>query len=86
MVMDFGELSKVLDELLGPYDHKHIGIIPEGWSSNPEHVMNVPFKNTTAENLAKFWGEAIQKKISPVKLVEINVFETPRSKATWNPG
>lgn len=85
MVMDFGDLSKVLDDIIGPFDHRHIGIIPEGWTANLDHVINVPFENTTAENLAKFWGEKIQQKINPIKLVEINVFETPRSKATWNP-
>lgn len=85
MVMDFGDIKKIVDEILGPFDHKHLGTIPEGWTANPTHVMELPFEQTTAENLAKYWGTLIQEKIKPLKLVKIDVHETPMSLATWIP-
>ena len=85
MVMDFGDIKKIVDEILGPFDHKHLGTIPEGWTANPTHVMELPFEQTTAENLAKYWGTLIQEKIKPLKLVKIDFHDTPMSLATWIP-
>ena len=87
MLIDFGDLKKILSETLEPYDHKHLGTIPKGWSPNNDHVMPLPFKQTTAENLAKFWGEMINEKLEPLhlQLKNISVFESQSSKATWQP-
>lgn len=85
MVIDFGNLKKILNEILSPYDHRHLGTIPDGWQANKEHVISLPFEHTTAENLAEYWGKKIQDKIKPLKLIELSVHETPSSKATWIP-
>jgi 6-pyruvoyltetrahydropterin/6-carboxytetrahydropterin synthase len=85
MVMDFGDIKKIIDELLGSFDHKHLGVVPEGWTGNSEHIIPLPFMATTAENLAKYWGSLIQEKVKPLKLVKIDVHETPMSQATWIP-
>lgn len=85
MVIDFGDLKKILDKSFSKYDHMHLGTIPEGWTANPDHVITLPFEKTTAENLAKFWGMEIQKAVKPLKLVRIEVHETPDSMAIWIP-
>lgn len=85
MVMDFGDIKKILSEVLGPYDHKHLGTLPEGWTANPDHVMPLPFELTTAENLAQYWGTLIQEKLGSIKLVRIDIHETPQSVASWIP-
>ena len=85
MVIDFGDLKKIMDSVLGKNDHMHLGAIPDGWTANPDHVIPLPFEITTAENLAKYWGELIQEKIFPLKLIRIEVHETPTSMAIWVP-
>jgi 6-pyruvoyltetrahydropterin/6-carboxytetrahydropterin synthase len=85
MLIDFADLKKILADTLGVYDHMHLGVIPDGWSSNTNHVIPLPFNLTTAENLAKHWGQEVQEKIKPLKLVKICVYESSSSKASWIP-
>ena len=85
MVIDFGDLKRILDDILGKNDHMHLGAIPDGWTANPAHVIPLPFEKTTAENLARHWGMLIQKAIDPLKLIRIEVHDTPTSLAIWVP-
>jgi hypothetical protein len=48
-------------------------------------VVTLPFEHTTAENLAQHWGKEVIEVIKPLKLVKIDVYETPKNLATWIP-
>jgi hypothetical protein len=46
--------------------------------------MEVPFQQTTAENLAKHWANEIQAKLPKlIKISAVEVEETDDNKAIW---
>ncbi len=98
MVIDFTALKttmlKVIDE---PYDHSFViwDKDPRADLLLQAHLMNyndvkkfhtVPFV-PTAENLAKFWFKELEEQLQHhyhIKLVQLEVFETPTSSAIYN--
>ncbi|MHA2365384.1 MAG: 6-pyruvoyl trahydropterin synthase family protein [Candidatus Hodarchaeales archaeon] len=85
MLIDFSEITSKVNKMFERYDHRHLGRIPDGWSPNSAHVVTLPFEHTTAENLAQHWGKEVIEVIKPLKLVKIDVYETPKNLATWIP-
>ena len=85
MLIDFSNLKTIIEKTLKKYDHKHLGVLPFGWTSNPDHVMELPFDLTTAENLARYWGTELLTDIRPLRLLRVNVFESEQSMASWIP-
>lgn len=93
MVMDFGDLKGVMMDVLdGGFDHGFV--MYEGdvyadtfrsWMENDLcKVIVVPFI-PTAENLAKYWFELLDKKLSArdINLQHVKVWETPTSTALY---
>jgi 6-pyruvoyltetrahydropterin/6-carboxytetrahydropterin synthase len=95
MVIDFGEIKCILRALVvDPLDHafmvkdddpfaahlaqfaKHIG--------GPIKIKEVPF-DPTAEKIAEFIFQRVNKAIGRVKVVEVTVWETPSCKAVYRP-
>jgi len=74
MLLDFGDLKKALNEVLAPFDHADLNTVP-------------PFDTieTSAENLARIILEALAAKLDSerVRIVEVTVWETPTSAATY---
>ena len=86
MLMDFGIVKEILNEVVGRFDHMHIGNLPEGWTSNPSHVIDVPFEYTSSENLAKYWATEIQERLEKsLRVIRLEVCETPSNTAIWEP-
>ena len=74
MVMDFSLAKKILKQILKYFDHSYI---------NEKDYFKV--NNPTSENIAKFIFESMAKKIKRYKcrMIEVSVWETSRSKATY---
>lgn len=77
MVIDFKDLKRYLNETMDVLDHKFINDTPFFEKSNP-----------SAENIAKFIFEAVEKKltdenIEDVVVKTVNVYETPTSMASY---
>ena len=84
MLIDFGDLKNILSNVLGRYDHMHIGRLPDGWQGNPDHIIQVPFEFVSSENLAKHWAEEIQQKLpESLEVCQIEVQETVNNIAIW---
>ena len=87
MVIDFGEFKRILRDLCAKMDHTFL--IEEG-SLKPETIKCLedegfrltilPFR-TTAENLAKWFADALIEKGMPVN--QIDCYETPLNCATY---
>jgi 6-pyruvoyltetrahydropterin/6-carboxytetrahydropterin synthase len=76
MVMDFGDLKKIVKERIVDYlDHKNLNDLPEFFDVAP-----------TAENIVSFIVENLSQEDSPLKfcLVRVRVYETPDSYAEWH--
>lgn len=87
MVLDFGVFKRALRELCGEYDHTFLveeGTLKastvEALESEGFSLTVVPFR-TTAENLARHFGEALLSRGLPCAQVE--VYETPLNCAIW---
>jgi 6-pyruvoyltetrahydropterin/6-carboxytetrahydropterin synthase len=66
IVIDFTELDKHLLEVIGPFDHQLINVVPPFDKINP-----------TAENLVKFIYQELKIKLSQkVSLVKVSIWET----------
>lgn len=87
MVLDFGVFKRALRELCEEYDHTFL--VEEGTlkastvqalESEGFSLTVVPFR-TTAENLARHFGEALLSRGLPCAQVE--VYETPLNCAIW---
>ena len=88
MIMDFGEFKAILRELVQTFDHTLIvekgslkettmaALHEEGFS-----VTEVPFR-PTAEELARYFFEALQERACPV--CEVAVYETPVNCAIYS--
>lgn len=77
MVLDFTDLKAILQEVLGPFDHRVINDIP-------------PFdvRNTTAELLSQYVFEEVGTRLAGqdrVWVVRVEVWENDTACATYEP-
>ena len=77
MVLDFADLKSVVQEVLGPFDHRVINEVP-------------PFdrRNTTAELLAEFVYDEVGRRLPEperVRVVRVEVWENETSCAVYEP-
>src|SRR3954469_7590870 len=73
VVMDFHELERLVDQIVGPMHNGHL--------NNAEMMGG---KNPSAENVAVVVGEKL-KLPSGVKLVNVEVWETDENSAVYRP-
>ena len=73
VVMDFHELERLLDGIIGPLHNRHLN-------------ETAPFakRNPSAENVAAYIGEELKLPAS-VKLTSVEVFETDENSAIYLP-
>ena len=74
-MIDFGDLKEAADEIVRYLDHRNINELP-------------PFDeelNPSAENLAKFFVDYLNSRISDerVQVYKVRCYETPTSVATY---
>lgn len=68
ITVDFVDLDKILWQVIGPFDHNNFNDIAPFDKINP-----------TAENVAKFFYEAIKLKLpAQIKMDKITIWETER--------
>lgn len=77
MVLDFADLKEVVQEVLGPFDHRVINDIP-------------PFdrRNTTAELLAEFVYQEVGRRLAAterVRVARVEVWENETACAVYEP-
>ncbi|MFH1459331.1 MAG: 6-carboxytetrahydropterin synthase QueD [Candidatus Omnitrophota bacterium] len=74
MVMDFSQAKKMLKQVLAYFDHSYI--------NETEYFKKF---NPTSENIAKFIFEKLKSEAKKMDcdVMRVNVWETPRSKATY---
>lgn len=75
MVMDFADLKAMMQEIVGPFDHRVINEIP-------------PFdeRNTTAELLSQYVYEEVERRLrgqERVRVARVEVWETETSCAIF---
>jgi 6-pyruvoyltetrahydropterin/6-carboxytetrahydropterin synthase len=75
MVLDFADLKAMMEEIVGPFDHRVINDIP-------------PFdeRNTTAELISQYVFEEIERRLAGqerVRVVRVEVWETDTSCAAY---
>ena len=75
LLIDFGDLKEAADEIVRYLDHRNINELP-------------PFDeelNPSAENLAKFFVDYLNSRISDdrVQVYKVRCYETPTSVATY---
>jgi len=75
LLIDFGDLKEAADEIVRYLDHRNINELP-------------PFDeelNPSAENLAKFFVDYLNSRISDdrVEVYKVRCYETPTSVATY---
>jgi len=73
MVMDFKELKALLKEVISGLDHKHLNDLDFFSEINP-----------TSENIAKHIYESLTAKNPGLKGMEVTVWETDSSAATYS--
>ncbi len=80
LVMDFVEVKRILHEVVDTLDHKFMNDVP------PFDVLN-----PSAENMSKYFHDEIAARLSqgvretPVRLVQVRIWETETSTATYRP-
>ena len=74
MVVDFGMLKKMLNDVLCEFDHKYLNEVDRFKKENP-----------TSENIAKYVYDSLAKKNSKVKFTAVTVWDTESSAATYVP-
>ncbi len=74
MVVDFKELKRIMHKVIMPMDHNDINSYPPFDKINP-----------TSENLARYIFDEMSKELNDgrIKIVEVNVYETDASIATY---
>lgn len=77
MVLDFADLKEVVQEVLGPFDHRVINDIP-------------PFdrRNTTAELLAEYVYQEVGRRLAAterVRVARVEVWENDTACAVYEP-
>ena len=75
LLIDFGDLKKVANEVIGYFDHRNLNELP-------------PFDeelNPSAENIARYVLEYLNSRIGDerVKVYKVRCYETPTSVATY---
>lgn len=87
MVMDFGVFKRKLREVVGEFDHMFLvedgSLAPQTMRALEDEgfVMKVlPFR-TTAENLAHYFFDTLEKRGLP--MVQVDVYETPLNCASY---
>ena len=78
MVLDFADLKAMMQEILGPFDHRVINEIP-------------PFdeRNTTAELISQYVYEEVERRLrgqERVRVARVEVWETETSCAIFERG
>lgn len=73
MMIDFKELKNILKEVLSEFDHKNLNELEDFLEVNP-----------TSENIAKSIFEKIKGKRAGLDILEVTVWETPSSAATYS--
>ena len=94
MVVDFGTLKQLIDEaIVDMYDHSFVywskdDVMRRFADENPDFRMYGLSFVPTAERLVEFFAEEIkrvlQKKLPALRLSGVELFETPKSSATWS--
>jgi 6-pyruvoyltetrahydropterin/6-carboxytetrahydropterin synthase len=74
VVMDFHELERLLDAIVGPMHNRHLNDLPAFTALNP-----------SAENVALHVGQRL-KLPSGIALRSVEVWETSQNSALWRPG
>jgi len=77
MVLDFADLKAMVQEILGPFDHRVINDIP-------------PFdvRNTTAELLGQYVFEEVERRLADderVRVARVEVWENETACALYEP-
>lgn len=73
MVMDFGDLKKIVTPIIEELDHKNLN-----------EILPAAFIPPTAENIAMFFVFRLNNiKVLNGRLVRVRVYETDDSYATW---
>jgi 6-pyruvoyltetrahydropterin/6-carboxytetrahydropterin synthase len=76
MVVDFADLKRVMEQVLGPFDHRVINDVP-------------PFdrRNTTAELLSEYVFEEVSRRLGDRRLevVRVEVWESDTACAVYTP-
>ena len=77
LVIDFVELEVELEQVLAPYDHRHLNDLPPFQRLNP-----------TTENMAKHFYEQLSERLRDkgVHVKRIRVWEAPTYSATYGTG
>lgn len=73
IAMDFGEIKRLLDEIIAPLDHSFLNEI-------------FPFteKNPSSENIAKWIYDSLKKKLNlTVRLSAVTVWESETASVTY---
>lgn len=72
-VIDFLELQAMIEEVVAPYDHRHLNDLPPFDEMNP-----------TTENMARLFHERLSEKMPPhAELRRVRVWEAPTYSATY---
>jgi len=73
VVMDFHELERLLDGIIGPLHNRHLNETEAFAARNP-----------SAENVAAYIGERLKLPVG-VSLISVEVFETDENSAVYRP-
>ena len=76
LAVDFTVVQKALDGIASEFDYKYIN--DHSWFAR---------RNTTAENLARYFAERLESSgvLGWTKVAEVTVWEGPRNRATYRP-
>ncbi|MCP4197039.1 MAG: 6-carboxytetrahydropterin synthase QueD [Proteobacteria bacterium] len=74
MVIDFHELDRIMEEVIDPFDHRHLNDVSPFTEINP-----------SSENLAQFIGEGVKKQLldTRVRVRCCEVWENDLSRASY---
>jgi 6-pyruvoyltetrahydropterin/6-carboxytetrahydropterin synthase len=71
VVMDFHELERRVDAIIGPFHNRHLNELPAFTTLNP-----------SAENVALYVAQTLRLP-NHVMLYTVEVWETPENRAVW---
>ena len=71
LLMDFGEVRRLLREIIEPFDHRLLNDVPPFDTLNP-----------SAENMAKYFYEELSERL-PVRIAEVRIWETEGAAAAY---
>ena len=76
LAVDFTVAQKALDSIAAEFDYKYIN--EHSWFAK---------RNTSAENLARYFAERLQTSgvLGWTEVAEVTVWEGPKNRATWRP-